>query len=157
MIRAVAWIGLVFFFSWMICACKQKQKPDSSSKNQVLPRPMGKANKARKASKRRRVLTKADKSKQKILGLGKRKYTQLCSLCHGSKGYGDGPGARGLKIKPSAFGKGEFRITGGKFEKIMEVLKKGSLKNGMASYSWMHKKERIALAHYVLYLAKSKK
>lgn len=88
-----------------------------------------------------------------VLALGKTKYTQLCALCHGPKGHGDGPGARGLKVKPSAYGKGEFRLTGGKYANIMNILKVGSTKNGMASYAWMKEKERSALAYYVLHLA----
>jgi len=88
-----------------------------------------------------------------MLALGKKKYTQLCALCHGAAGMGDGAGAKGLKVKPSAYGRGEFRLSGGTQEGILKVLKNGSTKNGMASYSWMPIKERQALAYYIRSLA----
>jgi len=91
-----------------------------------------------------------------MLARGKRKYKETCALCHGPKGYGDGPGAAGLKIKPTAYGKGEFRY-GGTFKDIMRIIKKGKQKNGMASYSWMSRKDRKSLAYYILSLAPKKK
>ena len=129
-------------FSLTLIACKKK------TNNQNTTQVSKNASKA----PRRRAAAKDDS--KALLALGKAKYTQLCTLCHGPKGYGDGPGAKGLKIKPSAFGKNQWKITGGKLEKILEVLKKGSVKNGMASYAWMPKKERLALAHYILHLSK---
>lgn len=57
-----------------------------------------------------------------------------------------------LRIKPSAFGKGEYRVTDGSFAKILHVLKVGSTKNGMAAYDWLPLKERQALAHYIQHL-----
>lgn len=92
-----------------------------------------------------------------VLALGKTKYVQLCALCHGNTGMGDGPGAKGLAVKPPAYGKGEFRLSGGTFKGLMEVLKKGSMKNGMASYAWMPEKELAALSHYIRFLAYGKK
>lgn len=34
---------------------------------------------------------------------GKAVYERHCQSCHGEKGYGDGPGAESLKIKPADF------------------------------------------------------
>ncbi len=88
-----------------------------------------------------------------MLALGKTKYTQLCALCHGPQGMGNGPGAKGLKVKPAAYGRAEFRLSGGTQAGILKILKNGSTKNGMASYAWMPLKERNALAYYIRSMA----
>ncbi len=120
--------------------------------------PVVKAPKAPKAASVHRVAAKPKKPAYKpapaaVLAVGKAKFTQLCALCHGATGMGDGPGAKGLKVKPPAYGKGVFRLSGGTFAGLMKVIKNGNMKNGMAAYGWMPKKDRAALAHYILHLA----
>ncbi len=111
----------------------------------------GKSKASKKASKKVKKKVSAA-----VLKLGKKTYGQLCALCHGAKGHGDGPGAKGLKIKPTAYGKGVFRY-GGSFKQIMKSITKGILKNGMASYGWMPMKKRVALVHYIQFLSRQGK
>jgi mono/diheme cytochrome c family protein len=86
-----------------------------------------------------------------VLALGQQKFAQNCTLCHGAKGMGDGPGAKGMRVTPSAFGKGEFRY-GKTFDDIMQIIKNGVVQNGMTSYGWMPENEREALTYYILHL-----
>lgn len=90
------------------------------------------------------------------LTLGKKTYTQLCDLCHGVKGYGDGPQAKHLRTKPSPFGKGHFRH-GRSFQKILRNINQGFSKQGMPSYLWLPLKKRTALVRYILFLSQAGK
>jgi mono/diheme cytochrome c family protein len=40
---------------------------------------------------------------------GKVKFQQLCAVCHGATGAGDGPAAAGLNPKPRTFGDAEWQ------------------------------------------------
>lgn len=40
---------------------------------------------------------------QETLAAAQDLFTDNCSLCHGEKGIGDGPGAKAIKVKPANF------------------------------------------------------
>jgi mono/diheme cytochrome c family protein len=89
-----------------------------------------------------------------VLAKGKKLFAQHCLLCHGKEGMGDGMGAQNLSPKPTPYVWGEFRY-GNSVKDILDIITKGSpnRSSGMISWSWMPKKQREALAHYILHLS----
>lgn len=48
-------------------------------------------------------------SDESLVDLGKMTYMKQCRSCHGNKGLGDGPKARGLKTYPGNFSDAKFQ------------------------------------------------
>ena len=138
-------VALSVIFSLPLLGLAKKEKPKKETKKVVK----AKSDKAKKADKAKKSKTAPS---PELLKLGEQKYKMMCAVCHGPKGYGDGPGGKALKPRPSAFGKGEFRY-GKSFESVFNTITKGT-KRGMAPYGYLPEKERKALAYYVLHLSK---
>lgn len=82
---------------------------------------------------------------------GKKTYTQLCIICHGTKGKGDGIAGMALNPKPANFNSGEVfnQSDGAIFWKITE----GNAP--MAAYKdLLSKEERWQLVNYLRTLKK---
>lgn len=76
---------------------------------------------------------------------GKRLYKMMCSICHGTKGKGDGMGGAALNPKPANFILKTFQTQsdGAIFWKITEG------KPPMAAYNMLNDKQRWQLVNYL--------
>lgn len=84
-----------------------------------------------------------------LMARGQALYAQSCATCHGADGKGDGPGGAGITPKPRNFAvKGAWK-NGTRLEDIYKTLDEGIKGSSMASYSYLSKKDRMALAHVV--------
>jgi mono/diheme cytochrome c family protein len=84
-----------------------------------------------------------------LLARGRELFAQTCATCHGPTGHGDGPGGKGLKPAPRDFSSNAGWTNGTRIEDIFRTLTEGVKGTGMVSYSYLPKKERMALVHYV--------
>ncbi len=84
-----------------------------------------------------------------LISQGRAIFTQTCATCHGLAGHGDGPGGKGLTPPPRNFASNAGWTNGTRMEDIFRTLTAGVKGTSMASYSYLTKKERMALVHYV--------
>jgi mono/diheme cytochrome c family protein len=84
-----------------------------------------------------------------LLARGKAIFTQTCATCHGSDGKGDGPGGKGLNPPPRNFTANVGWKNGTRIEDIYKTLEEGIQGSGMNSFSYLSKKDRMALVHHV--------
>ncbi len=86
----------------------------------------------------------------KRLAVGKHYYSTNCSFCHGVKGRGDGPGARGQQIKLRNFAKGDY-LYGGAPQVMFDLITHGSARTHVMP-AWGHFPESVrwALVTYIL-------
>lgn len=82
-----------------------------------------------------------------LIAQGKVIYEQQCTICHGSGGLGDGPGAAALNPKPRNFVEGKWQ-RGGSPTRMFE-----SISNGFAKMPGfkdaLTTEQRYAVVHYV--------
>jgi mono/diheme cytochrome c family protein len=84
-----------------------------------------------------------------LLARGKAIFTQTCATCHGPEGHGDGPGGKGLNPHPRNFTSPVGWKNGTRIEDIYKTLEEGIKGSAMTSFSYLSKKDRMALVHYV--------
>ena len=84
-----------------------------------------------------------------LMARGKNLFAQSCATCHGPDGKGDGPGGMGLNPKPRNFTEKAAWKNGTRVEEIYKTLDEGIKGSSMASYNYLSKKDRMALAHVV--------
>ncbi len=80
---------------------------------------------------------------------GKQLFSQNCATCHGAMGQGDGAGGKGLNPPPRNFTASQGWKRGTSIEGIFGTLGQGIPGSAMVSYSYLSKKDRMALVHYV--------
>jgi len=83
-----------------------------------------------------------------LLTRGRKLFAETCATCHGAEGKGDGPGAKGLTPVPRNFTVGGWK-NGSRVENIYRTLEEGVKGSSMVSYSYLSKKDRMALVHVV--------
>ncbi len=84
-----------------------------------------------------------------LMAKGKAIYAQNCATCHGPEGLGDGAAGKGLNPKPRNFTENAAWKNGTHIENIYKTLDEGIKGSSMVSYSYLSKKDRMALAHVV--------
>ncbi|TNE44341.1 MAG: c-type cytochrome [Deltaproteobacteria bacterium] len=104
----------------------------------------------KQAEHSRQYALKMTKPTPKRLAVGKHYYSTNCSFCHGVKGHGDGPAARGQQIKLRNFAKGEY-LYGGAPQVMFDLITHGSARTHVMP-AWGHFPERVrwALVTYIL-------
>jgi len=91
---------------------------------------------------------------------GEKVYSQNCSVCHGKKGAGDGPGAKISSPFPRNFIKGHIKLRSTPFGKIptdkdlFEVITNGSKGTTMPSWKHLSENDRHSLVLYLKSLSK---
>jgi mono/diheme cytochrome c family protein len=84
-----------------------------------------------------------------LVAAGRELFRTNCAACHGDNGMGDGPTAPTLDPKPRNFHSLTGWTNGSKVSQIYRTLEEGIPRTGMASYSYMAPRDRIALAHFI--------
>jgi mono/diheme cytochrome c family protein len=84
-----------------------------------------------------------------LTALGKDLFGRDCIQCHGPLGHGDGPAAVGLNPAPRNFTSPAGWTNGYHLPGIYETLTEGVKGTSMASFEYLSRKDRMALAHYV--------
>jgi len=84
-----------------------------------------------------------------LMARGKVLYAQTCATCHGPEGKGDGPGGKGLNPAPRNFTLNATWKNGTRLEDIYRTLAEGLKGSSMVSYSYLSKRDRMALSHVV--------
>jgi cbb3-type cytochrome c oxidase subunit III len=91
---------------------------------------------------------------------GEKVYSKNCSICHGEKGAGDGPGAKISSPFPRNFKKGHIKLRSTPFGKIptdkdlFEAITNGSTGTTMPSWKHLSEKDRHSLVLYLKSLSK---
>lgn len=88
-----------------------------------------------------------------LLKRGKALYDQTCAACHGAEGQGDGPAAAGLPTKPRVFAQAAGWKHSAHRDGLWQTLEEGLPGTSMQAYSYLSKKDRMALVHHVRTLA----
>ncbi|MBI4641231.1 MAG: cytochrome c [Candidatus Tectomicrobia bacterium] len=63
---------------------------------------------------------------------GKQVYIQLCLVCHGESGKGDGPGAAMVDPKPKSFAE-RWLITSKTDDSLLRVIRDGGVASGLSA------------------------
>jgi mono/diheme cytochrome c family protein len=84
-----------------------------------------------------------------LLARGRELYDRECATCHGPDGKGDGPGGRALNPRPRDFSSGQGWDNGPTLPGIYRTLEVGVPGSGMGSFSYLARRDRMALAHLV--------
>ena len=72
-----------------------------------------------------------------------------CAFCHGASGRGDGPAAATMNPRPRNFTSPDGWTNGYDLPAIFQTLSAGVPGTSMASFDYLSKSDRMALAHYV--------
>ena len=110
-------------------------------------------------SKKLSSVTTQDESAPSIEN-GEKVYSENCSICHGKKGAGDGPGAKISSPFPRNFIKGHIKLRSTPFGKIptdkdlFDAITKGSKGTTMPSWEHLSEKDRLSLVLYLKSLSK---
>nr|WP_320134146.1 cytochrome c [uncultured Holophaga sp.] len=84
-----------------------------------------------------------------LIARGRTVYAETCATCHGAEGQGDGPAAKGLKPPPRNFSVKDGWTLGPGIPQLYQTLEKGIPGTSMLSYSYLSKRDRMALVHVV--------
>ena len=84
-----------------------------------------------------------------LLAQGKALFGRNCSSCHGTEGRGDGPAGAALSPAPRDLSRPAGWKNGPGLTAVFHTLKSGVPGSSMASYDFLSKLDRVALAHYV--------
>ena len=84
-----------------------------------------------------------------LLARGQELFASTCASCHGPKGVGDGPAGRGLNPPPRNFTQKNGWQNGTRIDSIYKTLEEGVKGSSMVSFSYLPKRDRMALVHYV--------
>lgn len=85
---------------------------------------------------------------------GQKVYKQVCALCHGDGGMGDGAAGQSLPEKPRNLVEGKWKSEG-TTEALYKVVRDGQGKY-MAPFKHLPKNDRWAVVHYIRSITKNK-
>jgi mono/diheme cytochrome c family protein len=80
---------------------------------------------------------------------GKTLFAQNCAQCHGETGHGDGQSAANMNPAPRNFTVSPGWANGVDLPAVYRSISEGVRNSSMASFDYLPRKDRMALAHYV--------
>jgi mono/diheme cytochrome c family protein len=89
------------------------------------------------------------KPSAELISHGKALFEQNCVQCHGAMGRGDGAGAGTMNPKPRNFTVSSGWVNGFDLPGVYRTISKGIPNSSMASFDYLPRKDRMALAHFV--------
>jgi mono/diheme cytochrome c family protein len=89
-----------------------------------------------------------------LITRGKDLFTANCEQCHGDQGLGNGPAAGTMNPRPRNFTSSSGWTNGYNLPAIYRTLSVGVPDTSMASFNYLPRKDRVALAHFVQSLGK---
>ena len=84
-----------------------------------------------------------------LLSRGQALFAQDCVSCHGPKGEGNGPAGLALNPRPRNFTQQSGWQNGYRIDAIYKTLEEGIKGSAMNAFTYLSKKDRMALVHYV--------
>jgi mono/diheme cytochrome c family protein len=84
-----------------------------------------------------------------LISRGKALFEQNCVQCHGAMGRGDGASAGTMTPPPRNFTVSSGWVNGFDLPGVYRTISKGIQNSSMASFDYLPRKERMALAHVV--------
>jgi mono/diheme cytochrome c family protein len=84
-----------------------------------------------------------------LVARGKTLFTANCAQCHGEMGQGNGPAAATMNPPPRNFTSADGWKNGHDLPAIFKTISNGLPGSSMASFDYVSRKDRMALAHYV--------
>ncbi len=84
-----------------------------------------------------------------LITKGKELFAANCEQCHGVQGHGDGPAASTMSPRPRNFTSPDGWTNGYSLPAIYRTVSVGVSGTSMASFDYLPRKDRMALAHYV--------
>lgn len=84
-----------------------------------------------------------------MLERGRVLFAENCAACHGAKGQGDGPAAKGLLPPPRDFTRPDRWKNGTSLTAVFQTLTEGLKGSAMSSFDTLPRKDRMALAHLI--------
>ncbi|MBX3020308.1 MAG: cytochrome c [Bdellovibrionales bacterium] len=86
---------------------------------------------------------------------GKQVYGNVCAVCHGPAGMGDGPAGKGLTPPPRNFVEGKWKH-GGDSIALFETIKNGMPGTSMAAFGTLPLNDRWALVQFIHSVTKNR-
>jgi mono/diheme cytochrome c family protein len=84
-----------------------------------------------------------------LMAKGKDLFAANCVQCHGAQGLGNGPAAATMNPQPRNFASSNGWTNGYNLPAIYKTLSMGVPGTSMASFSYLSRTDRMALAHFV--------
>ena len=95
------------------------------------------------------------KENDAMVAHGKEVFGNVCAVCHGTDGHGDGPAGKGLVPPPRNFHEPKWK-NGGDSVAIFKTLQVGIAGSSMASFASLPPEDRWALVQFVRSLGPNK-
>ena len=86
---------------------------------------------------------------------GAKVYANVCAVCHGPKGEGDGPAGMSLNPKPRNFVEGKWKV-GGDSISLYKTLQTGIPGSSMASCAHLPARDRWGLVQFIHSITKNR-